>query len=151
MQDNSATQATGRLTLRGWLDDLGQVLPWVEALAGRYAIPPRTVFAIDLCLEEALSNIVRHGYKGDESKEITVAFHQSAEGGLVFVIEDEAPFFRPFDPAEPAPAPSSDPLEEITPGGQGIRLIRKFADSVEWEPLENGNRLTLAFVVQRNE
>ncbi len=144
MHDNFAASAPGSLKLRGQLADLARVAPWVEALARQYSIPPRTSFAINLCLEEALSNIVRHGYKGDASKEITVAF-QRGEGGLALVIEDAAPHFRPLDPDAPEPPTPAAPLEEITPGGQGVRLIRKFADSVTWEPLERGNRLTLRF------
>jgi anti-sigma regulatory factor (Ser/Thr protein kinase) len=35
----------------------------------------------------------------------------------------------------------------MTPGGQGLRLLYRFANSVEYERLADGNRLTLGFVV----
>lgn len=137
--------AHDRLILRSRLADLSLVSRWVQALASRHQFSDRTSFAIDLCLEEALSNVIRHGYAGDPTQKLEVAFAMSAEGSVSFVIEDAAPHFRPFDPDEPLATPPPTPLEEIVPGGQGIPLIRKFADAVEWQPLAKGNRLTLRF------
>lgn len=137
--------ARDRLTLRSQLSDLTLVTRWVHALSVRFHFPERASFAIDLCLEEALSNVIRHGYAGDPTQRIEVEFSISRERRVSFVIEDAAPHFRPFDPEAPVLAPSSASLEEIVPGGQGIPLIRKFADAVEWEPLPKGNRLTLLF------
>jgi serine/threonine-protein kinase RsbW len=136
-----------RLTLQGQLEDLALVWPWVEAIAARYSIPADTQFAIQLCLEEALSNIVRHGYRGLPGRSMTVEYALSDGGELVFTIEDRAPHFDPFAVSGGRPAPAS--IEELEPGGQGIRLIRKFASRFAWEPLDGGNRLTLAFTLPR--
>ena len=133
-----------RLVLRSEISQLAHVLPWVEALAARYALPEKTSYVINLCLEEALSNIVRHGYKGDAGYEIIVEF-RSGEGKLVFIIEDTAPHFQPTESAMAQPTS----LEELIPGGMGIPLMRRFADRVEWEPLPMGNRLTLTFTTHR--
>lgn len=144
-QSSAPKSARDRLTLRSQLGDLSLVTQWVQALAARHHFPERTTFAIDLCLEEALSNVIRHGYAGDPTQKLDVEFSMTAEGSVSFVIEDAAPHFRPFDPDAPVESHCSVPLEEIVPGGQGIPLMRKFADAVEWEPLEKGNRLTLRF------
>ena len=129
-----------RLALRGEIAELARVPPWVDALAARYAFPEKSVFAIDLCLEEALSNIMRHGYAGIAEGSILIGFREDANE-LVFTLEDEAPHFRPSD----APTHTPESLEELTPGGLGILLMNRFANRVEWEPLLHGNRLTLAF------
>lgn len=139
-----ASEELEQLVLRSELGELARVLPWVEALAGRYALSKKTYYAINLCLEEALSNVVRHGYKGDPRHEIVVEFRNS-EDELVFTIEDTAPHFRPAVSKLAQPAT----LEEVTPGGLGIPLIQRFADRVEWEPLQKGNRLTLVFANYR--
>ena len=57
-----------RLTLKSQLEDLTLVWPWVEAIADRYSVPADTQFAIQLCLEEALSNVIRHGYQGQPNQ-----------------------------------------------------------------------------------
>jgi anti-sigma regulatory factor (Ser/Thr protein kinase) len=136
-----------RLTLEGRLEDLAQVWPWIEALARHYSIPARTQYAIHLCLEEALSNVVRHGYTGQANRSIVIECASTGLREMVFTIEDQAP---PFDPlAYPSSGDAAAPvaIAELEPGGQGIRLMRKFADRVAWEPLPNGNRLTLAFSI----
>jgi anti-sigma regulatory factor (Ser/Thr protein kinase) len=133
-----------QLVLRSELCELARVLPWVEALAGRYAFSEKTSYVINLCLEEAISNVVRHGYKGDARHEIVVEF-RSSEGELVFTVEDTAPHFRPAESQVTQPAS----LEELTPGGLGIPLMQRFTDRLEWEPLQSGNRLTLVFANER--
>ncbi len=141
-----------RLTLKCRLDELVLVWPWVEALVGQYAMPAQTHYAIQLCLEEALSNIMRHGYKGRADQTITVDFSPAGKGNeevteLVFIIEDHAPPFDPLAAFAACPAPHPASIEELEPGGQGIRLMQKFASRIVWEPLPGGNRLTLAFAL----
>jgi anti-sigma regulatory factor (Ser/Thr protein kinase) len=146
---NPSINSTGpspeaRLTLESRLEDLALVWPWAEALAARYSVPANTLFAIQLCLEEALSNIMRHGYQGQLRQSITIACAPCGIAELVFTIEDDAPPFDPFA-VTPAAAPAS--LQDLEPGGQGIRLIQKFANRHDYQQLPNGNRLTLAFVI----
>lgn len=144
-----------RLTLRSQLEDLALVLPWVGAIADLYAVPADTRFAIELCLEEALSNIIRHGYRGQANQSISIACtaegspsDAAVAGELVFTIEDHAPPFDPLASSAAAPAPPAPvSFEDFPPGGQGIRLMRKFASRIAWQQLPQGNRLTLAFSI----
>ena len=142
-----------RLILQSQLEDLMLVWPWVQALSAHYLVSAQTQFAVELCLEEAISNIMRHGYRGQENQSITVACTvervSSGTGEFIFTIEDHAPPFNPFAPSEAGQAPPPATLAELEPGGQGIRLIRKFASRFAWQPLPTGNRLTLAFALPR--
>ena len=63
-----------RLNLRSRMSELAQLLPWIERLASRHMIPASTQFAMNLCLEEVLSNIIRHGYSGKPDHSIAVQF-----------------------------------------------------------------------------
>jgi anti-sigma regulatory factor (Ser/Thr protein kinase) len=156
MTGPSPSSPEPRLTLKSQLEDLTLVRPWVEAIAARHSVPADTQFAIQLCLEEALSNIIRHGYQGQPNQSISIActvecalagVGNEDAGELVFTVEDHA---RPFDPLAPsaalAPARAVN-SQELLPGGQGIRLMRKFASRLAWQQLPNGNRLTLAFAI----
>ncbi len=129
-----------RLSLTSSLSELERVSPWVSDLAENCEISGETRFAIELCLEEVLSNIVRHGYRSEPGHEITVDFARERDS-LVFVVEDSAPPFEPLEPADSGPVS----LETITPGGQGIRLLYRFASSVQYDRLPGGNRLTIRF------
>lgn len=62
--------------------------------------------------------------------------------GLTFTIEDQAPPFAPVELTEPQEAHT---LEEIAPGGQGIRLMLRFAGTLVYEQLPGGNCLTIGF------
>ena len=120
--------------------------PWVDALAAEYGLSGETHYAINLCLEEALSNIIRHGYSGQPDHAITIDF-TSLGTSLTFTIEDQAPHFTPMEPADSRPAAS---IEEYQPGGLGVPLMRRFAGTLHWEPLPHGNRLTIGFAAARS-
>jgi len=77
------------LNLRSRMSELAQVPPWIERLAERHTIPATTQFAMDLCLEEVLSNIIRHGYSNKPDHPIVVQFTSPTEEYFMFVVEDE--------------------------------------------------------------
>jgi len=147
MRAETKTMPDLRLTLRSCLDDLTLLWSWVDALGAEYAIPADTHFAIHLCLEEALSNIIRHGHREDPGHLITVGCDESAPNHLVFTIEDQAPPFNPLESAdEPASVPSS--IDDLVPGGRGIQLLRKFAGSLAYQRLPGSNRLSIGFTIR---
>jgi serine/threonine-protein kinase RsbW len=131
-----------KLTLRSHLSELSQLPVWIERLALQHAIPGSTQFAIHLCLEETLSNIVRHGYSGSPDHSMSIRFTSPAEEHFVFVVEDEAPHFNPLSEPE---LPGIGALDEERVGGQGIRLIRRFAETLEYQAMPRGNRLSMGF------
>lgn len=146
-EDDAARTIPMQLTLRSQLDELARIFPWVETLARTFAIPSDTRYSMELCLEEALVNVIRHGYGGDAGHTVTVEFERRGEREFVFTIEDSAPHFRPFDPDVPLKEAEPVNLENIVPGGHGIRLMRAFSNWIEWEPLERGNRLRIGFAM----
>jgi serine/threonine-protein kinase RsbW len=142
MTGNGKDMTGERLNLRSRMSDLAQLPPWIERLASRHTIPASTQFAMDLCLEEVLSNIIRHGYSGKPDHSIAVHFASPRDDYFVLVVEDEAPPFNPVDAPE---LPALDSLDEIRVGGQGIRLLRQFADALEYQATPTGNRLSIGF------
>ncbi len=142
--DHANTNGKEVLTLRSRMSELARVRPWIEHLAKRDAIPEETQFAINLCLEEALSNITRHGYAGVPNGEIAVRYAMPQTGVFVFVIDDQAPTFNPLTALGP-PIPVS--LEDSSVGGQGLRLLKDFADTLKYEATPTGNRLSISFHV----
>jgi len=151
MSQEDTVKPAPRLTLQSRLEDLPQVWQWVEELSAQYSIPAQTQFAIQLCLEEALSNIIRHGYGGEPIHTITVDCVPAEAGKLLLRIEDQASPFDPLDSslAEAPPLPSS--IDGFPAGGQGIRFLHRFAGTLTYERIESGNRsfnrLTMGFVL----
>jgi serine/threonine-protein kinase RsbW len=130
-------------TLESKLSEIARVPPWIERLADRHGIPGRIQFAMDLCLEEVLSNIIRHGYAGDSNHTLVVRHQNDRDGRFILIVEDQSPPFNPLLVQDPA-APQS--LEGISGGGHGIQLLKQFADAIEYEAMSNGNRMTMTFV-----
>ena len=139
-------EAVDRLELDSQLGDLSRVPPWVEELADRYGLAAETRYAINLCLEEALANVVLHGYGSEPGHPIRVET-SVAGGSLFFSIEDQAPPYAPLDPGARGGSQSPANLETMQVGGNGIRLLYRFAGSVSYQPLLGGNRLTLGFPI----
>jgi len=100
------------------------------------------LLAVELAVEEAVTNVCRHAYRGAPG-EVTLRLLES-DGGIVIEVEDAGP---PFDPlARPDPDVTLS-IEERGIGGLGIFLIRKVTDGVAWR-FENG-RNVLAMTVHR--
>jgi serine/threonine-protein kinase RsbW len=131
-----------QLILGSQLADMERLPGWVEVLGERYGIGEQTKFAIHLCLEEAVSNVIRHGYSNSPGLEVMVNFSEPRKGYFVFAVEDNSPHFNPLEQEE---LPKIGPGEPERIGGQGIRLIKSFADSLEYEEVEGGNRLRMGF------
>ena len=142
MTGNVKDVAEERLTLQSRMSELSQLSAWIEHLASRHLLPGTTQFAMNLCLEETLSNIIRHGYPGKPDHRIVVHFTAPRNDYFVFEIEDEAPLFNPLDVPE---QPALNSLDELRVGGQGIRLLRRFADRLEYQATPTGNRLRIGF------
>lgn len=135
-----------RLVLRGALAETSHLSAWVQSLGARYRVDDELQFAIHLCLEEVVSNIIRHGYAPDTAEPVTIEFSRPREGQLVFTIEDFAP---PFNPLLAPEMPLFDTAGEPAIGGRGIRLLRSFAHTLEHERTAAGNRLRIGFTNAR--
>jgi serine/threonine-protein kinase RsbW len=144
MPGETAAKSEPRLTIQSRLEDLALLWPWAESLANEHSIPADTRFAIHLCLEEALSNVIRHGYNGQPDQPITIEFAPGPDE-VVFTIEDRAPAFDPLSAPAAAERPAPASIAEIPLGGQGINLMRKFAGSLAYQRLPDGNRLSMRF------
>ena len=102
-----------------------------------------TSFAVQLCLEEAVANIIMHGGGAkDDRLQIAVALERNG-GTLVARIEDSG---REFDPTQFSPPSVAKSLEEAKVGDLGIHLMRSFASDMHYERRDGRNRLTLRFV-----
>ncbi len=137
-----ATEEHDLLVLDSRLSELSRAQSWAEALAQKFGLGEKTRYAILLCLEEALANVVLHGYRSEAGHPIVMRC-QLAAGMLFIAIEDDAPGFAPAEAAAGVPETAS--LESLTPGGYGIQLLRHFADSLAYEKLQSGNRLIMGF------
>lgn len=141
MTGHGTDRTQEQLVLRSRLSEIAQIPPWIETLASRHAIPENVQFAINLCLEEAVSNVIRHGYGGETDWSVVVSFAMPRQESFVFVVEDQARRFNPLDAPD---LPPMNPQTNTRIGGQGIRLLRQVG-ALEYEATPTGNRLKMSF------
>lgn len=147
MTEQKSFEPVHRLTLRSKLSDLELLWPWVEVLAAEYAPRADTLFAIHLCLEEVVSNIIRHGYHGQSGHSIVVNFEAEEVGALIFTVDDRGPAFDPLAHFAISAVPPHGSIDVLQPGGHGLRLLHKFSGSLDYKRLTDGNRLTIRFMI----
>ena len=142
MSLHGTPETQDRLILDSRLSEIARVAKWVEVLAGRHCISANSQLSINLCLEETLANVVRHGYGDEPGRAITIDFSIPRPAFFLFTVEDQAPHFNPLEAPEMT---ALQPDEEFRVGGQGIRFLRRFADLLEYEAMPAGNRMRMGF------
>jgi len=101
-----------------------------------------------LAVDEALTNIIRHAYKGARERCIEVTFRLLPKTGdsvtrqvLEIVLRDDG---EPVDVKRLRPRPLKEvPIDELKPGGLGLHFIRKNMDKVEFGRRDGKNLLRL--------
>jgi len=112
---------------------------FVEDHTTALGLDPSDVYDILLAVNEMVTNIIVHGYRGQPGT-IEIAL-RPADDTLIIHLRDQAP---PFDPTR-VPAPDlTRPLHQRPPGGMGIHLTRRFIDTLSHRiTAEGDNELTL--------
>lgn len=114
----------------------------VAGVAKRLGFSHDSSSHLALAVDEALCNVIRHGYQQELGRPIWVRIWPLDDDGehgpgVCIVIEDEA---RQVDPAKI----QGRDLDDIRPGGLGVHIIRQVVDCAEYAPREHtGMRLTL--------
>jgi serine/threonine-protein kinase RsbW len=126
------------ITIDAVISSLPGALASVTETLERLGVPERAVMELELAVDEAVTNVMLHGYSSLKGR---IWISCSLEGGMVRVrIEDEAP---PFDPtAAPEPDLEGD-ADERPIGGLGIHLVRKMTDELRYEHRDGRNILIL--------
>jgi serine/threonine-protein kinase RsbW len=107
----------------------------VEAFARQAGLAPSAVADLGLVVNEALANVIRHAYRGEGGRPISLA--ADCDGSeLRLTIRDwgsgENPAALPARPRDPA-----------TPGGLGLLCLRALVDHAEFAPQPDGMLLTI--------
>ena len=104
-----------RLLLHRDLAELERLAVWIEGWAKR-DLSPELSFAVQVCLEEAVANIIMYSATQDDRLEIVVEVGRS-DRALVAWIEDNGSTFDPTQVPRP-PVPTS--LTQAKAGNLGI-------------------------------
>jgi len=108
---------------------------------GQIRLSERTLYRLELVLEEVLMNIARHGFGGKPNHHAMVELGLS-DTAVRLQFEDEG---QPFDPTQPLREPVAQ-LADTPEGGRGLRLLQRTANALDYQRVDGRNllRVTIA-------
>jgi anti-anti-sigma factor len=112
--------------LKGLMSDLGQ---FIEA----HRVPHRAAYAVNLAIDELVSNVMRYAYVDDDIHFIEIEVAIEGDQMILRITDDG----RPFDPRT---GPELDlHAEDREAGGLGILLVLEMVDALKYRRVEEKN------------
>jgi serine/threonine-protein kinase RsbW len=119
--------------------EMRHLADWVAQFADQAKLPPAARQAIDLSLEEWVTNVISYACADGREHFITIRF-AAAEGEARVEVEDDG---REFNPLTLPPVDVTEPLETRRVGGLGVHMMRQLMDALDYRRLGDHNLLTL--------
>lgn len=142
--DNEFEKAEMYFSLKADISELGTLALRLEDFANKNGLPMKTLFELNLVLDELFTNLVNYGCHEVKKHYFNLYLNFSGKD-ILLVIEDNGKKFNPLEVPEPDIKCDCD---ERKIGGLGVHFMRKLMDGVEYS-WENGiNRLKLKKSIQ---
>ena len=126
-------------TFPGQFGSLAAICEFVTRAAEAADLDARAVYAVQMAVDEACTNIIEYAYGGEGRGDIECTC-QTNDDGLSIILRDQG---SPFDP-ECIPEPDRDAtIQECKIGGLGLYFMRQLMDKVNFEFTDSGNILTM--------
>ncbi|MDX1414030.1 MAG: ATP-binding protein [Candidatus Promineifilaceae bacterium] len=148
------------LTVPGRYDQIQVICQFVADGARQAGLADDDVFHVELCCDEATTNIIEHAYGKEDVGPIQVTYEISHDSFTVTLHDDGRPFV-PDDVPEPQYTKIDfedkgealdDVLNSLQIGGLGIFFMRKLMDEVFYSfNGVQGNKLVLVKKLQPKE
>jgi anti-sigma regulatory factor (Ser/Thr protein kinase) len=133
--------AEADLTITNDIGELETISRFLEQRAEEWELDPKTVFTLNLVLEEMITNIIFYGFDDIARHEIHINM-QLDDRIITLIITDDGIPFDPF--VAETPADLDKPAEERKIGGLGIYFVKEMMDSYTYQRIENNNRIVLS-------
>lgn len=127
---------------QGHLAELERLARDLEEFCDLNGIGAPDLFQLNLCLDEAVTNIISHGYnslpKPDPAFEVRL---ELKDAELHVELTDRG---APYDPLKNAPEPDlTSAPEDREIGGLGVHFMKKTMDQLQYERTETHNVLKM--------
>jgi anti-sigma regulatory factor (Ser/Thr protein kinase) len=127
--------------LRNELAEIVRMTSWVAEQTAAFGLSSQTGYALQLCMEEAVTNVISHAFDPGSVHEIQLRLWR--EGKALFAeISDDG---KPFDPLAYEGAATAKDLDSVAIGGLGIKLLRSLAASIAYQRSGQINCLLMSF------
>lgn len=127
------------------LDQLHDMLAFIKSFCENNHQEDTTINKILLAAEEALVNVIHHGYPQNEPGvlEIDCEVIKQDRLGIKICIRDQGIPFDPMEKVKKIKKTQQNPVEDPSIGGYGIYLYIEIMDNVEYHRKNGVNVLSL--------
>jgi len=126
---------TESINIESRTERLIAVRDFVSGAAREFGFNDEEVSKIALAVDEACTNVIKHAYKFDPTKSITVTIRRG-NGMFQVAIKDTG---RQFNPSAIQPPDMKEYLSHYRRGGLGVYLMKSLMDKVEYS-IDPGNK-----------
>ena len=127
------------LSLVNDLREIGTAAEKVDAFCEAQGISMQVAYAVNLSIDEILTNTISYGYDDDAEHRIDLTFRVDGETLVVVIVDDG----RPFDSSTEREPDFDATLEERALGGLGLFLVQQMMDEMTYERSDDRNVITL--------
>jgi anti-sigma regulatory factor (Ser/Thr protein kinase) len=132
------TPHSAALTVTAQASELRRAAAWLHAEAAARTVPDQHIARLDMCLHEALANIIDHGGLAAGAP---VQLHlQVQPGSATLTLEDGG---VAYDPTQAVAPPRPLTLEDTLPGGLGVVMLRSHSDQLDYARCDGRNQLAV--------
>ena len=128
-----------RIVISNDVAELRRMTTWLRACADAAEIPPELVHKLDICANEAVTNIISYAYDDGRRHEIALELVETASGVSLVIRDDGKPFNVREAPAHAKPAS----LDDAEIGSLGIHLMRRLMPHFDYRRENGVNVLSL--------
>ncbi|HHT9137157.1 MAG TPA: ATP-binding protein [Candidatus Wunengus sp. YC60] len=130
---------TTTIQLKNNLRELERLSQTVDAFGEANNLSPKILYALNLSLDEIITNVIYYGYNDVNEHQIIIRILLKDEE-LTVEVEDDG---KPFNPLEAEKPDLEKPLEERQVGGLGIHLVTNLMDTLEYKRQGGKNLLIM--------
>ena len=138
-----AVPVESELRIQPGVADVRLASEWLAHAGAAHAVPEEVIGRLDLCLNEALANVIAHG--GERAAEQLVGLQLRVRtlhsGGEASVTVSDAGLA--FDVTAAPLVAQAHCLADALPGGLGLLMMRKFSDALTYHREDDHNLLTI--------
>jgi len=120
------------------LDELHQVFSFLDNFAETAGVDMSVSLPVRLAVEELFTNMVK--YNKDSRADITLAIDRSDDAVTIVLTDFDT---EPFDITSTGDVDVTASLEERTPGGLGIHLVKRMVDEIHYRYKDRVSQITL--------
>jgi len=132
------------ISIRRDIGALNEIFDFVDSCSSRYNLDTGVQFSLRLALEELFTNIVKYSPSSTNS-DIGISLEKKANRLILQVVDFHV---AAFDIRNVKDADTNKPLDERTPGGLGLHLVKRMVDSIDYEYADGKSKIIMTKILE---